>query len=453
MVTIDNNIRTHSVNKMETTPILKLIMQMSLPPLISMFMQFSYNMVDCMFVAQISEKALTAVSLVFPITTLMLSLAIGMGVGINVLISSRLGQKNQNEANNVVTNGIIITFIVGLIMNICVYFVAKPFISSFTTDKEIFDFAMIYLRTFSFAGIPCAVHICIQKIIQGTGNMIAPMCFQIAGVIFNFAFDPIFIFGLFGFPQLGVRGAALASVGGYTLSMILAFYVLIFRKQKVKLIIKDFKFDVKIARGIFVLGFPSFIMNALGAFMTYFANIFLVEYSTTAVAFFGAYFKIQQVIIMTLNGLIQGCIPIMSYNFGAKKEKRTREAFRLGTIIGIILTILSAVILWLFPRNILLAFKASEDMMSFGIYALRVMSVSYLFAAISTMVASFMQSVQKVSYSIVINLLRQCILLIPCMWFLSKTIGMIGIWWSFIVAELITAIISVLVYMKKNNSL
>ena len=177
------------------------------------------------------------------------------------------------------------------------------------------------MRICVFMQVPNMVHICIQKIIQGTGNMIAPMWFQIAGVLLNFVLDPVLIFGYFGFPQMGIKGAAVATVAGYTFSMILAFYVLIFKKQKVKIKVKGFRLDLKTFREIFVIGFPSFVMNALGALMTYFTNIFLVMYSNTAVAFFGAYFKLQQVVIMTLNGLVQGCIPVMSYNFGARKRR------------------------------------------------------------------------------------------------------------------------------------
>lgn len=292
------------------------------------------------------------------------------------------------------------------------------------------------------------VHICIQKILQGTGNMIAPMWFQIAGVLLNFVLDPLLIFGVWIFPEMGVEGAAVSTVCGYTFSMILAFYVLIFRKQKVKIKTKGFKLDFKIFKEIFVIGFPSFLMNALGAFMTYFTNLFLVLYSTTAVAFFGAYFKLQQVVIMTLNGLVQGCIPIMSYNYGAKNEKRLTQAFQYGNTIGILLTGVSIIILCLFPSQVLTAFNASEEMLSFGVPALRIMCISYVFAAIATMVASFMQSTKRVKFSLLINILRQFGLLIPAMWLLSKFMGMTGIWYAFIVAEVITAAISWALYKK-----
>ena len=436
------------LNKMETKPILPLIVTMSVPPLISMFLQYTYNFVDCMFVSWISEDALTAVSLAFPITTLMIAMSIGTGVGVNVLIARYLGQKNQDMANSVVSNGIILSAACGVIVTIVVLLIMKPFFASFTEDPAIYDMAVDYMRICAFMEVSSMVHICIQKVLQGTGNMIAPMWFQIAGVLLNFVLDPLLIFGVWIFPEMGVEGAAVSTVCGYTFSMILAFYVLIFRKQKVKIKTKGFKLDFKIFKEIFVIGFPSFLMNALGAFMTYFTNLFLVLYSTTAVAFFGAYFKLQQVVIMTLNGLVQGCIPIMSYNYGAKNEKRLTQTFQYGNTIGILLTGVSIIIFCLFPSQVLTAFNASEEMLSFGVPALRIMCISYVFAAIATMVASFMQSTKRVKFSLLINILRQFGLLIPAMWLLSKFMGMTGIWYAFIVAEVITAAISWALYKK-----
>lgn len=435
-------------NKMETRPMFPLIVSMAVPPLISMFMQYTYNFVDCMFVSWIGEKELTAVSLAFPITTLMIAMSIWIGVGVNVLIADNLGQKNQDRANSVVTNGILLSAVMGIIVTGAVLVITKPFFSSFTDDPEIYHLAVRYMRICAFLEVSSMVHICIQKILQGTGNMIGPMWFQIAGVVLNFILDPILIFGYFNFPKMGIEGAAVSTVCGYTLSMILAFIVLIFRKQKVRLKIRGFHIDFQMIKEIFVIGFPSFIMNALGAFMIYFTNIFLVVYSMTGVAFFGAYFKLQQVVIMTLNGLVQGCIPIMSYNYGAKNMPRLRQAFKYGTGIGIGLTGISIILFWTFPEQILRIFNASDEMMTFGVPALKIMCTSYVFAAAATMAASFMQSTRRVGFSLIINILRQLILLLPFMWILSYLIGMKGIWWSFLAAETITVFISICLYRR-----
>lgn len=438
------------LNKMESKPLLPLIFNMSLPPLFSMFLQFTYNFVDCIFVSWISEDALTAVSLSFPLTTLMLAFSIGVGVGINVLIARRLGEKNQDGADSVVSNGLILSAAFGVILNIIILIVLKPYFNAFIDDPAIYDLCIRYMTVSAFFQVPNMVHIAIQKIIQATGNMMAPMAFQIAGVVVNFVFDPLLIFGIGPFPELGIEGAAVSSVMGYSFSMLWAFYVLIFTKQKVKIKVRGFKPDLKTFKDIFALGMPSFIMNALGAFMVSFANIFLIAYSTTAVAFFGAYFKAQQLVVMTVNGLIQGCIPIMSFNFGARNKERLQKAFYYGTIIAMVMMGAGALILSVFPAQVLKIFMASEAMLQLGIPALRIMATSYIFNGFATMAASYMQSVGKIRYSIFINLMRQLIALLACMWIFTRLIGMTGVWLAFPVAEILTCVCCI--YILRKNS-
>lgn len=437
------------LNKMETKPLLPLIFNMSLPPLFSMFLQFTYNFVDCIFVSWISEDALTAVSLSFPLTTLMLAFSIGVGVGINVLIARRLGEKDQAGADSVVSHGLILSTAFGIFLNIIILIILKPYFNAFIDDPVIYDLCIKYMFICAFFQVPNMVHIAIQKIIQGTGNMLAPMAFQIAGVVVNFVFDPLLIFGIGPFPEMGIKGAAISSVMGYSFSMLWAFYVLIFTKQKVKIKVKGFKPELKIFKDIFSLGMPSFIMNALGAFMVSFANVFLIAYSTTAVAFFGAYFKAQQLVVMTVNGLIQGCIPIMSFNFGARNKERLQKAFRYGTVIAVVMMGAGALILSVFPVQILKIFMASDAMISLGVPALRIMATSYIFNGFATMAASYMQSVGKIKYSIFINLMRQLIALLACMWAFTRIIGMTGVWLAFPVAEILTCICCLYI-LKKN---
>ena len=446
-------------NKMEVEPIKSLILKMSIPPLISMCMQYSYNLLDCIFVSCVSEKSLSAISIIFPITTLYIAIAIWIGVGVSVLVAKYLGEKDEENANTIVANGIIVSFVVSsLVTLITMSSIMNGFILSFTSDPETVNLALAYMDICVFMAIPCAVHICIQKVLQGTGNMLAPMCFQIAGVLTNLIFDPILIFGYFGFKPMGVRGAAIATVMGYTVSTILAFLVLIFQKQKVELGLKYFRIQLKHVRDIFVVGFPSFIMNVLGAAMVYNTNLFLKQYSELAIAFFGAYFKIQQMVIMTLNGLIQGCIPVMSYNYGAEREDRLKESLRIGTIVAIILTSISIVLLWVFTKNILMTFNTPDEVLEFGIFGIRVMSLSYVFVGITTMIASYMQSTKNVGKSILINLCRQLLLLVPVMFIGSKTFGLKGIWSAFLATELICVVLSFVLYkhtkidMEKNES-
>lgn len=436
-------------NKMGTKPIVPLILSMSLPPMTSMFMQFSYNFVDCMFVSWLSEDALTAVSLAFPITTLLLAISIGLGVGNNALIARALGAKDQDRANSIVTHSLILSVIATVILNIAALLIVKPFYAAFTDDPVIYQLGLDYTYIVVFMVVGNILHIAIQKNIQATGNMIAPMLFQMAGVILNFILDPILIFGLLGAPKMGVKGAAIATVLGYIFSMLLAFYVLIFTKQKVKIKTKGFKFDPHIFKEIIVTGFPSLVMNALGAFMVLFANMFLASYSMTAVAFMGAYFKVQQVVVMTVNGLIQGCLPIMAYNFGAKNRERLMETLKMGLIIGIAMMGLGTVALWIFPVPALKLFMASDEMLSFGVPALKIMSSSFAVSAFGFMFASFFQAIGRVDYSLLINLLRQLVILVPMMWLLSQFLAMDGIWLSYVIAEVSTAIVALALFLTK----
>lgn len=433
---------------METKAMLPLIISMALPPLCSMFMQYTYNFVDCIFVSWISEDALTAVSLSFPITTLMLAFSIGTGVGINVLVARYLGEHDNDGADNIVSHGLILSALFGVFLTFVFYAVMKPYFGYFIDDDAIYSLAIEYMNMCILMQVPNMVHIAIQKIIQGTGNMLAPMGFQIAGVVLNFVLDPLLIFGIGPFPEMGIRGAAVSTVLGYTFSMILAFYVLIFTKQKVRIKVRGFRLEPKIFLQIFSIGMPSFIMNGLGAFMVSFANFFLIVYSTTAVAFFGAYFKAQQLVVMTVNGLIQGCIPIMSYNYGAKKKDRLNQAFRYGTVIAVVMMGAGALVLSLFPAQILHIFQASDAMLELGIPGLRIMATSYIFNGIATMVASYMQSCRNIKWSIIINLLRQLIVLLPMMWLLTRFMGMAGVWWAFPVAEVVTCIVCAVVLRK-----
>ena len=435
-------------NKMGTMPVVPLLISMALPPMLSMFMQYTYNTVDCIFVSWLSEEALSAVSLAFPISTLIIALSIGIGVGTNVLVARALGRNDQSLADNIVSHSLILATVFSIAVSIAIIVMVKPFYSFFTDDPLIYKMGVEYTTIIAFMVPGTMIHISIQKIIQGTGNMIAPMIFQMAGVLLNFILDPLLIFGLLGFPKLGIRGAAIGTLSGYYLSMILAFYVLIFTKQRVKIKRKDFKIDFSLFKSIFVIGLPSLIMNALGAVMVVFANIFLIAYSMTAIAFFGIYFKIQQLIVMTVNGLIQGALPIMSYNFGAKNHDRLRETFKKGTIIAIIMMGIGMLLLCLLPVQILNIFKASDAIIAIGVKAMRIMSLSYIFAAIGFMFGSYFQATGKVKYSLVVNLLRQLLILVPAMWVLTMIFHIDGVWYSFLVAEFITAIVCLLIYRK-----
>lgn len=437
-------------NKMAYEPINTLILQMSAPPLISMFLQYSYNLVDSMFVAKINEQALAAVSLSFPITTLMNALSIWIGVGVNVLIAGYLGQEKQEKADSAATLGLLLSVLVGAVVTAAALLTTRPYYAAFTQNSEIFAYGLSYMKVCAYMQLPNMVHIAIQKMLQATGNMIAPMWFQIAGVLFNFVFDPLLIFGIGPFPQMGIAGAALATVLGYTLSMLLALAQLFFTKQKVRPKWKGYRFDPQMFRMLLSYGLPSFIMNALGSFMVNFVNIFLVRYSDTAVAFFGAYFKVQQLVVMTVNGLIQGCLPIMRFNYRAKKTERLWQTYQTGTCIAALMMLMGTILLLCFPDMILSLFSASAEMRAFGVSAMRIMSLGFVFSGLSTMVATYEQATDRVLPSMTIQLLRQGILLVPVMGLLNQTLQLTGIWIAFPVTEWIVCIIAG-VFIRKDR--
>ncbi|MDY4787804.1 MAG: MATE family efflux transporter [Bacilli bacterium] len=440
-------------NKMETMGIKKLVITMALPPLLSMFMQYSYNLIDSGFVAQISEDALTAISLSFPLTTLMNALSIWLGVGVNILVARYLGRKEQENANNIAYIGLLLSIIVGIISNIACLLVLKPYFAFFTDNPLIYQYCIDYMSICAFMQIPNMVHIVIQKTLQGTGNMLAPMGFQMIGVIFNIIFDPLLIFGYGIFPKLGIKGAALSTVLGFSLSMIIALYMLFFTKQKVKITKSSCHINLRFVKAIFVIGFPSFIMNALNAFMVTICNVFLIVYSLTAVTFFGVYYKIQQVVVMTMNGLIQGVLPIMSYSYGAKKLDRLNETFKFGLECNLTFMVIATLIMFIFPKEILLVFNATEDLLNIGVSGTRIMCLSYLFIGASLMIATYFQACKKVSISIIINLLRQLVILFPIMYLLSNLFKLNGIWYSFLIAEMLTFIYALTLYLTKKKQL
>ncbi len=415
---------------------LPLIMSMTLPPFCAMMMQYTYNFVDSMFVSWISEDALTAVSLAFPINTFILACCLWLGVGTNVLVAKRLGEKQQEAANRVSANGVMLSLVVGIALTIFLWFAIKPYFSAYTDDETTYTLCIDYMSICLFMVVPDIIHISIQKILQGTGNMIGPMWFMMVGVVFNFIFDPLLIFGVGPFPEMGIQGAALSTVGGYTVSMICGFLCLYNGKQRVRPTFKGFRFDPSICKNILSIGMPSFIMNVLGAFMVAFTNGILMAYSAVAVAFFGVYFKCQQIIERGVNSLVQGVLPIMSYNFGAKKLGRMKECFRWGILLAGLIMGFGSVVLLCIPGRILGIFHASEAMLAIGVPAMRIMATGYIFAGISIIIASYLQAAQNITQSNIVNLLRQSILLFPLILILSRVLGIYGVWIAFPISDL-----------------
>ena len=441
---VEKNVAASSQSdKMGAAPIPTLVWQMSLPPLISMFIQYSYNLVDSMFVAQVSEQALAAVSLSFPITTLMNALSIWVGVAANVLIAGYRGQGDRRRANEATTLALLVSVVLGVASNFVVLLAVGPYYALFTQSQEILECGLAFMGVCAFMQVPNMVHIAIQKSLQATGNMLTPMWFQIAGVALNFALNPVLVFGLGPFPRMGVVGSAVATVLGYALSMTIALVLLFSGKQGVVPHLRGFRPSMRMVGRIFSYGLPSFVMNALGSFMVYCANLFLVAYSDTAVAFFGAYFKVQQLVVMTTNGLVQGALPIMRYNFKAGQRGRLKETFKVSLAAAVAMMLAGALLVSGLPGPILALFAASEQMRELGEGAMRIMAAGFVFNGVSTMVATYDQATDRVAFSMAIQLLRQGVLLVPLMWVLDQALGMTGIWLAFPVTEVVVCVLAV----------
>lgn len=422
-------------NKMGTRPMFPLIVSMALPTMFSMLVQALYNVVDSYFVAQVSEDSLTAVSLVFPVQTLLIAFAVGTGVGINSLVARRLGEKRQEEADNAATHGLLLGVCNWILFALVGIFGSRPFFAAFTSDAALFQMGVDYMSIVCIFSFGVFIEVNIEKMLQATGNMIYPMIFQLIGAIVNIILDPIFIFGYLGLPAMGVAGAAIATVIGQILSMITAIIVLFTQEHDVKVQLHGFRFHWKTVKNIYVVGAPSIVMQAIGSVMTMGMNAILITFGNTAVAFFGVYFKLQSFVFMPVFGLTQGVMPIMGYNFGARNKRRLLSALRICCIIAVAIMAAGLIVFQLIPARLLSIFNASENMLAIGVPALRTISLCFIPAALGIAFSTLFQAVGSGISSLIVSLLRQLILLLPCAYFLSR-ISLDAVWFAFPLAEI-----------------
>lgn len=430
-------------------PIKKLILTMSLPMMISMLVQALYNVVDSMFVAQISENALTGVTLAYPLQMLMISLGSGTGVGINALLSRSLGEKKFDRADASANNGLFLTLLNYILFLLVGLFLAEPFIRSQTSDLQIIEYGSTYLRICTVLSFGCFFQMTFERLLQSTGKTILSMISQGTGAIINIIFDPILIFGLFGFPRMGVAGAALATVAGQMIAAILGLGLNIKWNTEIHLSIKQmFKPAFSIIKRIYAVGIPSVLMMSIGSVMTYLMNQILIGFSTTATAVFGIYFKLQSFFFMPVFGMNNGLIPVLAYNYGARKKERINEALSFAVKLALGIMMVGFLVFEFMPDKLLQIFDASEHMMSIGISALRIICISFPIAGICIAMGSVFQAFSKSTYSLVISVGRQLVVLIPVAWLLAQTGNINMVWWSFPIAEVISLLISLFFFRK-----
>lgn len=436
------------VNKMAVKPMGPLLMSMAIPPMASMLIQSLYNIVDSMFVAQVSENALTAVSLAFPIQSLMIALSVGIGVGVNSYIARKLGEHDQKEANSTILHGALIA-LVAYIITVGIGLLGIPaFFHMFTDDPVIFADACSYTYIVVIFSFTSYFHILIEKVFQSTGKMIFPMAIQAIGAIVNIILDPIMIFGLLGLPAMGVKGAAIATIIGQFIAMALSVYILLKRDHDVKVDVANFKFRAYTIKQILTVGIPNAMMNALGSFLVMGLNSILVNFSNTAVSVYGVYYKLQTFVFMPASGLTQGAMPIMGFNFGAGNRERLLSSLKVSILVTFVIMACGMGLFMIFPEQLLRMFNASDEMMSMGVTALRIISISYLPASLGFILPTLFQSMGKGMESLVVFLLRQFVITLPLSYVLSNVMGLDGIWLSFIIAESTAAIVAVMLFFR-----
>ena len=427
-------------NKMGTMPIKKLLVQMSLPMIISMLIQALYNIVDSIFVAQISENALTAVSLAFPYQNLMIAIASGTGVGVNAILSKSLGEKNFEKAHRTACAGVLLAVISYLVIAISGILFSRKFFEVQTNIQEIIDYGHSYMIICTVMSFGIFLEIMFERLLQATGKTVCSMISQSIGAIFNIIFDPILIFGLFGFPEMGIKGAAIATVTGQIISMFIAIWLNISQNHELSFKPLYFYGNGKIIKNIYAIGAPSILMMSIGSVMTFLLNKILIAFTTTATAVLGVYFKLQSFIFMPIFGLNNGVVPVVAYNYGAKQKDRVTSAIKTSVFAAEALMLIGLIIFQLFPKQLFLLFNASPDMLKIGIPALRIISIHFLLAGFAIISSSSFQALGSGVHSLIVSVSRQLVVLIPAAYLLSLTGNVSAVWWAFPIAEVVSVI-------------
>ena len=429
-------------NKMGVMPLNRLLISMSVPMMISMLVQALYNIVDSMFVAQLSENALTAVSLAFPAQNLMIAVATGTGVGVNAALSRNLGEKNFERANKIADHALFLaalSYVVFALFGLCF---ARQFFRLQTDIEEIVDLGTTYLRVCTIASFGLFMEIACERLLQSTGKTIYSMYTQGLGAIINIVLDPILIFGYSGAPALGIAGAAGATVIGQIIAFCLGFFFNKTRNHEITISLRDFKPSSEIISHIYAVGIPSIIMASIGSVMTFGMNKILIAFSSTATAVFGIYFKLQSFVFMPVFGLNNGTVPIIAYNYGAGKPDRIMGTLKLAAMYAVTIMLIGLAVVQLIPDKLLMIFSASDTMLSIGIPALRTISLSFLFAGFSIVCSSMFQALGHGMLSLWISVFRQLVVLLPVAFVFAKLGGLHVVWFAFPIAEVFAIIFS-----------
>ena len=429
-------------NKMGTMPENKLLLSMAVPMMISMLVQALYNIVDSIFVSRICEDALTAVSMAFPWQNIVIAIAVGFGVGINALLSRALGQKNAERVNQVAVNGLLLAGLSYLLVLVAGLIGIRAYMRTQTDIETIVNYGITYLNICILCSFGVFVEITFERFLQATGRTVYSMITQLTGAITNIILDPILIFGLLGFPKLGIAGAAWATVIGQCVGAVVAVMLNHFKNPEVHLRLRHIRPNGRLMGEITAISIPSIIMSCISSLTCFVMNMILIAYSSTAVAVFGVYFKLQSFVFMPVFGLNNGMVPIIAYNYGAQKPERIHKTIRLGMVYAVAIMVVGLLVFQLIPKELLLMFDASDAMLEIGAPALRIMSLAFVFAGIGIVSGSSCQAFGYSVYSMLISIARQIVVLIPAAYLLSLTGVLRSIWFAFPIAEMFSLILS-----------
>lgn len=435
-------------NKMGSMPVGKLLLNMALPMMISMLVQALYNIVDSIFVSRISEDALTAVSLAFPVQNIMISVGTGIGVGMNALLSRSLGENKQEAANNAAKNGWFLSVCGYIIFLLVGIFFSRPFFRSQTDIDSIVNYGTTYLSICCIVSLGFYMQSIFERMLQSTGRTVYSMITQITGAVINIIMDPILIFGLFGVPKMGVAGAAAATVLGQCVAAVMAIYFNRTKNPEIQFTLKKFHPDLSAIKKILSVSIPSILMVSIGSIMNFGMNRILLSFTSTAAAVFGAYFKLQSFVFMPVFGLNNGMVPILSYNYGTRNKDRIMQTIKLSVIYAVVIMLCGLAVAQIIPDKLLLLFNASENMLSIGVPALRTITLSFVFAGYCIVVSSVFQAFGNGIYSMILSFIRQIVILLPLAFLLSLTGRLNYVWLSFPIAEIFSVIVATLLMIR-----
>lgn len=440
-------------NRMGTEHIPSLLLKMALPMMLSMLVQALYNVVDSIFVAKISEDALTALSVAFPLQNLMIAFAVGLGVGINSLLSRALGEKDRQKADAAAGNGLFLELCAALLFVFIGLVLGPAFVRSQTSSAIVADHGITYVRICIGAGAFCFISIFYERMLQATGKTHLAMIGQLVGALINIVFDPILIFGLLGFPKLGVAGAAIATVFGQFCGAMVSLAIHQKKNREIRITLSGLRPRSFTVRTILSVGIPSIIMGSIGSVMTYCVNRILDGFSSTAVAVFGVYFKLQSFFFMPVFGLNNAMVPLIAYNYGARRPARMKQTVRWAVIYACSIMAVGLLLMQLMPDVFLRLFDASDDMLRIGVPALRTISLAFVGAGYTIVLSSTFQALGKGLYSMFVSIARQLVVLVPVAWLLSRTGQLSAVWWAFPIAEIMSALVSTLFFFHLKKTL